>query len=384
MSLDTITKMRELKLKSEDPKPNCTPYEDSDICRKDEIDTLFQKCESLLEPPIAIDNEYILHIAGTLETNPNVAISLSNNTCEVYNLSNNQVDKLAVLAEHTDVITEIKFSTENSNLLYSGSCDGTVRLWDIRAPKRSSVQFKDTTVMDVKNKSFNCFDISPNNKLLAAGTNLFEGDSFILFWDVRKNSLLGGYWVSHTDDITQLKFHPDDSNKLISGSVDGLINLYDLSQRCEEDALLDSLNTVSSIEKLSWLRQGRTDIISCVTHTADVQFWKIEDSQPYYHFHRHEIAKEIQRKSEGHIYVVDVHGGFNKMLVLAGSNSGDGECIRGLSVVGNTVTPALGFPSNKQRVRCSWSNLNLNLLLTGGEKGILNLWDVTTVKCERK
>ncbi|XP_044264409.1 uncharacterized protein LOC123011155 isoform X2 [Tribolium madens] len=102
MSLDTITKMRELKLKSEDPKPNCTPYEDSDICRKDEIDTLFQKCESLLEPPIAIDNEYILHIAGTLETNPNVAISLSNNTCEVYNLSNNQVDKLAVLAEHTD------------------------------------------------------------------------------------------------------------------------------------------------------------------------------------------------------------------------------------------------------------------------------------------
>ncbi|EFA03321.1 WD repeat-containing protein 89-like Protein [Tribolium castaneum] len=375
--------MRHLELESEEPKPNCTPVEDSDTCDNAEIQNLFKQCKPLLEKPIALDQHYILQIAGTLETNPNVAVNLSNNTCEVYSLSNNQIDKLAVLGEHSDVISEVKFSSENSNLLYTGSCDGTVRLWDIRAPKRSSLQFKDTTVEDGTIKSFNCFDISPNNKLLAAGTNLFEGDSFILFWDVRKNSLLGGYWESHTDDITQLKFHSDDSNKLISGSVDGLINLYDLSENNEEDALIDSLNTESSIEKLAWFQQGRNDIISCVTHTADVQFWKVEDSQPYFHLHRTEIAKEIKRKSEEHVYIVDVHGGANSMLVLAGSNYCDGECFRGLTVVGNAVKPALGFPANKQRVRSSWSNLNINLLLTGGEKGILNVWDVTTVKCER-
>lgn len=154
--------------------------------------------------------------------------------------------------------------------------------------------FTDTTVTNTKKKLFTCFDVSPNNILLAAGTNLYEGDSFILFWDVRKNSLLGGYWESHTDDVTQVKFHPEDSNKLISGSVDGLINLYDLSQTSEEDALIDSLNTESSIEKLGWFQQGRTDIISCITHTADVQFWKIEDAQPYCHLHRSDVAREIK------------------------------------------------------------------------------------------
>ena len=140
------------------------------------------------------------------ETNPNAALSLSDNTCEVYNLSNNQFAKLHVFAEHTDVISEIRFSSENSNLLYTGCADGRVRLWDLRTPRECSVEFKggmklilfhpfikeivDTTVGIGKFEEITCFDVSPNNMLLAAGTNLFEGDAFMLFWDVRKHCLL--------------------------------------------------------------------------------------------------------------------------------------------------------------------------------------------------
>jgi WD40 repeat protein len=90
-----------------------------------------------------------------------------------------------------------------------------------------------------------------------------------------------------------VKFHPDDSNKLISGATDGLINIYDLSQSREDDALIDSLNTESSIEKLGWLQRGGKDVISCVTPTEDVQFWKLDDAQPYLHLRRCEIATEI-------------------------------------------------------------------------------------------
>ena len=88
-----------------------------------------------------------------------------------------------------------------------------------------------------------------------------------------------------------MKFHHDDPNKLISGSVDGLINLYDLSQNNEEDALIDSLNTESSVEKLRWLQHQGKDIVGCITHTADVQLWRTDDAQPYCHLHRAEIAK---------------------------------------------------------------------------------------------
>lgn len=55
-----------------------------------------------------------------------------------------------------------------------------------------------------KVRELSCFDISPNSRLLAAGSNLLEGDAFLVFFDLRKRSLLGAYWESHTDDITQV------------------------------------------------------------------------------------------------------------------------------------------------------------------------------------
>lgn len=205
-----------------------------------------------------------------------------------------------------------------------------------------------------KSKEITSFDISSNNVLLTAGSNVCESDAYILFWDVRKHDLLGGYWESHTDDITQVQFHPTDANKLISGSVDGLINIYDLSQSTEEDALIDSLNTESSVEKIRWLKNPKgKDFIGCVTHTADVQFWKLENAEPF-HLTRVDIAKKIQRKSEGHVYVVDVYD----EIILAGSNYRSGECFRGFKFSGG----GLNFSQNQQRVRTSWFNQNVSIL----------------------
>lgn len=165
---------------------------------------------------------------------------------------------------------------------------------------------------------------------------------------------MGGYWESHTDDITQVQFHPDDSNKLISASVDGLINLYDLSQTSEDDALIDSLNTESSVEKVEWLKNPKgKDFIGCVTHTADVQFWKLESAEPF-HISRAEIAKKIQRKSEGYVYVVDLYDD----IILAGSNYLRGECFRGIKCSGG----GLNFSQNQQIVRTSWFNPNVSAL----------------------
>lgn len=80
-----------------------------------------------------------------------------------------------------------------------------------------------------------------------------------MFWDIRykkheihyplssKLNFLGGYWESHTDDITWLAFHPTMENALTSGSTDGLINIFDLKKSSEDEALKHSLNTESSV-----------------------------------------------------------------------------------------------------------------------------------------
>lgn len=111
---------------------------------------------------------------------------------------------------------------------------------------------------DGKIKPLASFDISCDERLIAGGTEHIGGDAFILFWDIRysnsklngKNNLLGGYWESHMDDITSLAFHPTKRDALSSGSTDGLINVFDLTQTSEDSALTYSLNTESSVVRL--------------------------------------------------------------------------------------------------------------------------------------
>lgn len=81
----------------------------------------------------------------------------------------------------------------------------------------------------------------------------------------------------------------------MSGSIDGLINLYDLTQSSEDDALIDSLNTESSIESLEWYyTQFGKDAIFCSTHVNDVQLWKLEEAEPFAHFHRDFLSRTIK------------------------------------------------------------------------------------------
>lgn len=78
---------------------------------------------------------------------------------------------------------------------------------------------------------------------------------------------------------------------MASAAMDGLINIYDLSQTTEDDALVESLNTESSVEQLLW--HGSDDICA-VTHMSDVQIWKTDGVEPYVHYRRSELVKEIK------------------------------------------------------------------------------------------
>ena len=46
-----------------------------------------------------------------------------------------------------------------------------------------------------------------------------ENESYVVFWDLRSGGCVGSYSESHTDDITQVKFHPTKDNILATGKV---------------------------------------------------------------------------------------------------------------------------------------------------------------------
>ncbi|KAK9891179.1 hypothetical protein WA026_013495 [Henosepilachna vigintioctopunctata] len=342
---------------------------DEDCCKE------FADASNICEVLIG-EGTYILNVAATRTTYPKVGISTSNNIVQVFNLQDDFQDCIT-LNNNLNKTIDIKFCDNNENLLWTGTNNG-ICLWDLRIPDKVVSKFTDTTdEKDDKDRKINSFDISSCGRLLSAGTDTYEGDAFLLFWDIRNLKLAGAFWESHTDDITQVKFHPSNRNKMLSASTDGLINIYDLTQTCEDDALIDSLNTESSIEKTTWREFGNRDVISCITHTADVQLWRSEDVQPYCSFSRSDLARHLRRTSENYIYVVDIHVSEECAIILAGSNADHGKCARGLKLQNTTLKPNFSLGTNQQRLRCSWFNENNNLLLTGGEKGFLTAWKLT-------
>lgn len=338
------------------------------------------RCKLVTEKEInRRDDSYILHLSATCDASCNIIIGTSNNSCEIFRLGENRLAKLETFENFEHPIIGVRFSPESNDLVYIGTSLGNIQLWDLRTPQKSAIDFCEVSTEEPSDvaKTLTCFDVSSNNRLLSAGTELYKGEAFILFWDIRNKSLMGAYWESHTDDVTQVVFDPNDVDKLMSGSVDGLINLFDVKQTNEDDALMDTFNTESSVEQLLWYNNKGKDSIGCITHTVDLQLWSQDDAELYAHFRRCDIAKAMKRKSEAHCYVAGGHRLLgNELLLLAGSNWNEGEHLKCIFTNNKKIESFCTLKGNRQRVRCSVFNQYHNVLMTGGEQGILNIWDV--------
>ncbi|XP_050300064.1 WD repeat-containing protein 89 [Anthonomus grandis grandis] len=375
--------MENLEFKVDHGESENDPNE-GELASEDEINATFSKCEHVCAQ--SVGPKYILHLAATSDSNPYIAASLSDFSTDLFTLTESKIAKITRFEEHTNRIIGNKFSPRNNNLLYTASSDGSIKVWDLREAKESVFTFSDTTrAENGLLKPLNSFDVSPCDRLLAGGTELVEGDAYILFWDVRKHNLLGAYWESHTDEISQVKFHPESSDKLMSGSTDGLINIYNLEESSEDDALEETLNTECVVEELQWFEEGGTWKVSCITSINDLQLWATDGAEPYKSYLRKQIGEKIKTKSE-YIYLARVHPVRGSLMLLCGSNANEGSAFRSLKVMGGNIEKAFQFKENRQRIRASCLNENTSLFLTGGEKGQLDVWkpDLEIMNTKRK
>lgn len=366
--------------------------ENNDILEEDEDDTDVEppvfdsskeneykvQYKQSFEEVVSLDNVYILNLdAHKRGQSLRIATALSNFTCKLYDFDAGNKTAGDCL-EHEEKIVDVKFGTNNSDLssiVYTGSEDGTIKLWDLRLREKCVSIFKDDS--DSTLKPLSCFDVSCNGRFLVAGTDVLKNDAFLLFWDVRTTNLLGGYWDSHQEDITQVKFHPDEEKTVISGSTDGIINLFDVTQTTEKDALQLSFNTNSSVSSLKWLKNENQDsVISCITHTEDLQLWYTTGSSPYIIISRDTISNSMNIKPDVFSQVISCHQTDNNgnMMLLVGNNHGKGEHLQSLEINNSELSPRTLFKNNKQIIRCSWYSSDDGIMITGGEAGILNVW----------
>lgn len=336
------------------------------------MDALEEKLKvlSIAQQSCSEGRSYLLDVAahahGLL-----LAASSSDFTIRLHNKGT--LDSVGQLKGHSGPLAGVVFSHSSPDLLYSASADGTVRAWDVRRPAVQAAQ----VFRSDPSHSYCSFDLSCCDTIACAGTaQVNKEDSFMVFWDVRKQGggLLGVYSESHSDDITQVRFHPRDKDRLASGSTDGLVNVFDLSRGTEDEALLSTCNSNSSASAICWCGADYARLL-CLSHDEGLHLWdlrQLDTDEPL------TVYSTVDARSlDGGGAVDYLVGGrwlekAQKLLVVGGRNSGEVHLMEcrdeGLGLLrsldgGHTST-----------VRCFLWDEAEDSLVTGGEDSQLLLW----------
>ncbi|KAH9259979.1 hypothetical protein BASA81_001740 [Batrachochytrium salamandrivorans] len=131
----------------------------------------------------------------------------------------------------------------SDDVLWSCTNRGLVGAWDFRASTSAPVASVQTNT-----PYMSCMDVGFQGSLLACGTE--EGiESKIVFFDTRQigREPLGQYVESHSDSITTVKFQ---GQMFFSGSVDGLVCGFDITQPNETLALVSVMKPNGACLKL--------------------------------------------------------------------------------------------------------------------------------------
>jgi len=351
---------------------------DGDVCNTDELKSLYQQsyfCAA--RKAVGLDKLFIMHMDVHWQTD-RLACALSNNSIHLTTIDT--LTKLDTFLVHDQNIVDVRFSPVDPNCLYTGSNDGKIRTWDLRTTKKHTQEFKDDS--DKSIKPLLSFDVNNQGQILGAGTEKIRQDAFILFWDIRSSDILKIYSDSHDDDVSHVQFHPEKADTLASCSTDCLINIFDTGMDDEENALQNSLNSGTSCGRLQWLNSStsKTENLSVLTHTEDVQIWDVAEADLRCSFSRDEIKESLKRRQTETCYAIRCFQMKNdaEPLILAGSSTPNRGCLRVLKLHGSKLEPYAILDddkgTNSQIVRCAQLNVADGTILSAGEDGIINVW----------
>uniref|UniRef100_A0A8C5JXP1 WD repeat-containing protein 89 n=1 Tax=Jaculus jaculus TaxID=51337 RepID=A0A8C5JXP1_JACJA len=305
-----------------------------------------------------------------------VAVLCSNGSIRVYDK-----ETLSVLREfsgHPGLLTGVRFA-HSCDIVYSPSTDGSVKCWDARSASEKPVQLFKGYPSNV----FISLDVNCKDHVICAGTEKVDDDALLVFWDARMNAQdrstrdpLGAYSETHSDDVTQVRFHPRDPNLVVSGSTDGLVNVFDISVDNEEDALLATCNSISSVSSVGWSGRDYKQIY-CMTHDEGFCWWDLnhlDTDEPITRLNIQDVRETVDLNGGQLDYLIGglYHEKMDKLFVIGGTNTGRIHLMSCAPSGLTHMTSLQGGHAATVRSFC-WNTLD-DSLLTGGEDAQLLLW----------
>lgn len=166
---------------------------------------------------------------------------------------------------HEGLITDAQAVLGSPTLIQTSSTDGFVRTWDMRT--HESVESY------TKGPGKSACSCTCNLNLVAAGI----GEQLVL-WDRRTRKIITSFEDTHDQDIIQMKFNPSFPSAMISGSEDGSLAVFDVSQVIdEEDSFVGALSINTSISKIGFYGRDKSSLW-CTSGTESVHWWDWKQS----------------------------------------------------------------------------------------------------------
>ncbi|CAD7091954.1 unnamed protein product [Hermetia illucens] len=177
---------------------------DADSCGYGEIQSQFTKFRAVSEVAVSQKSSYVLHLTAD-STFGQVAAGTSQNSVEVFKVAEGRlakVDNIQVDDSDKTVVCGVKFAKDDDNVLYVGSTEGKVSVYDLRKNQRIHT-FQDE--LDDKPIPITCFDTNSNGRdneddALSLVINT-ESSVHKLHWNESENKQYKIACVTHTHDF---------------------------------------------------------------------------------------------------------------------------------------------------------------------------------------
>ncbi|KAJ3306701.1 WD repeat-containing protein 89 [Kappamyces sp. JEL0829] len=306
---------------------------------------------------------YCLEIAPNASRKAHFATSLSSGSIHLHDV--NAFTAYQVIGPQTtnSVISHIQFDNSNPHLLWASTRENQVVLHDTR-----------TTSAPVH--TYRCpapvlsFDLNANHSILAAGTELLGDDASILFYDVRASpsEAIATFNECHSDDVTQIQFHPSTPNAMVSGSTDGLVCLYDLTSMNEDDSLYQVIKE-NSVSKVGFFGPA-FEYLYCSTHIETLSLWTFQNAESIVHYGDVRGASPDLSLDYCIDWTFDAASGH--LFLQAGSQSGN-IGILDVTLSGVELVYTLNH-GHEDIVRSVYWNMADRFLVSGSEEGKLCHW----------
>ncbi|RKU40208.1 hypothetical protein DL546_001950 [Coniochaeta pulveracea] len=149
---------------------------------------------------------------------------------------------------HEEIVNSLDISKRGEELLFSGSDDGTIGIWDPRTKNAADYIATDFPITAVA--------------ISEAGNEIYTGgiDNDIKVWDVRKKQVVYKM-LGHNDTITSLRVSPD-SQQLLSYAMDSTARTWDIRPFAPAERHIRTFDGApcgmeQNLIKGSWDREGK-------------------------------------------------------------------------------------------------------------------------------